>query len=130
MANIIAIVEGDGEVEAVPVLIRRICGDVFPDAPPNVLKPIRVRRDRILKEGELERYVSLAAVRVGDDGRILILQVKMTRVPGHESDEGIRGLAGRRGRGPQSEEREPATPRRSRDSDVTPRCETRRIVIR
>ena len=73
MASIIAIVEGDGEVEAVPVLIRRIGVDAFPDAPPAVLKPIRVRRDRILKEGELERYVSLAAVRVGAEGCILIL---------------------------------------------------------
>ena len=55
------------------MLIRRIGVDAFPDAPPKVLKPIRVRRDRILKEGELERYVSLAAVRVGADGCILIL---------------------------------------------------------
>lgn len=73
MARIVAIVEGDGEVEAVPVLSRRIGSEVSPLAPPDVLRPIRVRRQRILKEGELERYVSLAAVRVRDDGCILIL---------------------------------------------------------
>lgn len=73
MAKIVAIVEGDGEVEAVPVLIRRIGSEVSPLAPPTVLRPIRVRRQRILKEGELERYVSLAGARVGDGGCILIL---------------------------------------------------------
>ena len=73
MARIVAIVEGDGEVEAVPVLIRRIGSEVSPLAPPDVSRPIRVHRQRILKEGELERYVSLAAVRVGDGGCILIL---------------------------------------------------------
>ena len=73
MTKIAAIVEGDGEVEAVPVLIRRIGSEVSPLSPPTVLRPIRVRRQRILKEGELERYVGLAAVRAGDGGCILIL---------------------------------------------------------
>ena len=73
MAKFVAIVEGDGEVEAVPLLMRWIAAEVAPLSPPTVLRPIRVRRQRILKEGELERYVRLAAVRVEDDGRILIL---------------------------------------------------------
>ena len=73
MAKITAIVEGDGEVEAVPVLIRRIGLEVSPLSPPTILRPIRVRRQRILKEGELERYVGLAAARAGDGGGILIL---------------------------------------------------------
>ncbi len=73
MAKIAAIVEGDGEVEAVPVLIRRIALEVAPLSPPTVLRPIRIRRHRILKEGELERYVSLASARVEEGGRILIL---------------------------------------------------------
>ena len=73
MAKIAAIVEGDGEVEAVPVLIRRIGLEVSPLSPPTIPRPIRVRRQRILKEGELERYVGLAAARAGDGGGILIL---------------------------------------------------------
>ena len=73
MAKIVAIVEGDGEVEAVPVLIRRIGAEVSPLVPLDVPRPIRVRRDRFLKEGELERYVALAAARAGDGGCIVIL---------------------------------------------------------
>lgn len=73
MAKIVAIVEGDGEVEAVPLLIRRIGSEVCPLVPLDVAKPIRIRRNRIVKEGELERYVALAAARAGKGGRIMIL---------------------------------------------------------
>ena len=73
MARIAAIVEGDGEVEAVPLLIRRIGYEVSPLSTTEVVRPIRVPRGRMLKAGELDRYVSLAAIRVGSEGRILIL---------------------------------------------------------
>ena len=55
------------------MLIRRIASVLAPLSPPTVLRPIRVRRHRILKEGELERYVSLASARVEEGGGILIL---------------------------------------------------------
>ena len=71
MPTIITIVEGDGEVQAVPILIRRIAEVVTPGSFPDVPKPIRVRRDGILEPGEIERYVELAADRAGPDGRIL-----------------------------------------------------------
>ena len=45
MPTIITIVEGDGEVQAVPILIRRIAEVVTPGSFPDVPKPIRVRRD-------------------------------------------------------------------------------------
>ena len=61
MPTIITIVEGDGEVQAVPILIRRIAEVATPGVFPDVPKPIRVRRDGILKPGEIERYVELAA---------------------------------------------------------------------
>ena len=73
MTKIAAIVEGDGEVEAVRVLIRRIGAEVSPLVLPEILRPIRVRRQRVVKDGELERYVALAAARAGDGGRIVIL---------------------------------------------------------
>ena len=73
VAKIAAIVEGDGEVEAVPELIRRIHGEVSPGAPLEVGRPVRVRRNRVLKAGELERYLDLAANLAGADGGILVL---------------------------------------------------------
>ena len=73
MPTIITIVEGDGEVQAVPILIRRIAEVATPGVFPDVPKPIRVRRDGILEPGEVERHVELAADQAGPDGRILIL---------------------------------------------------------
>ena len=54
MASILAIVEGDGELHAVPVLLRRIAQEVVPADPPRILKPIRVHRSRVVKQGVLE----------------------------------------------------------------------------
>lgn len=71
MARIVAIVEGQGEVAALPILLRRMAGllGVYVDIP----NPIRVRRNRIVKPGEMERAVELAARRAGREGCILIL---------------------------------------------------------
>lgn len=73
MVTIASIVEGDGEVEALPVLIRRIASVVTPEDPPRVERPIRVPRGRLLKAEELERAVKLAARRAGPGGRILVV---------------------------------------------------------
>lgn len=73
MRNIIAIVEGRGELAAVPVLLRRIAAEVSPLAHVNVLAPIRVDRNKVTGPNELERNVRFAARRSGPDGRILIL---------------------------------------------------------
>ena len=45
MPTIITIVEGDGEVQAVPILIQRIAAVTTPGVFPDVPKPIQVRRD-------------------------------------------------------------------------------------
>ena len=73
MVSIIAIVEGNGEVQAVPVLLRRMVQELAPARDPVILKPIRVQRTGFVKAGVLERYVGLAARRVGAGGSILIL---------------------------------------------------------
>ena len=73
MATVVPIVEGHGEVEAVPILLRRIAEVLVPDTWLQVTRPIRVKRQRFVKEGELERTVELAARQVGSDGGILIL---------------------------------------------------------
>ena len=73
MHRIATIVEGHGEVEAVPILLRRIAGRVAPGIALDVPRPIRVKRHQILKVEELERAVALAGGRAGPHGSILVL---------------------------------------------------------
>lgn len=67
------IVEGQGELEAVPVLVRRIAQEVYPDRGVTVSSLFRVPRTKLVKQGELERAVELATRRVGRAGAILIV---------------------------------------------------------
>jgi len=72
--SIASIVEGDGEVAALPILLRRIAVEINPAVTVNPLQPIRVRRDKFLhKDEELRRQLLLAAAKSGDNGWILIL---------------------------------------------------------
>ena len=71
--HIATIVEGHGEEEAVPVLLRRIASDQMPEAVLRLPRPIRVPRSRLVKPGELERAVELAARRVGGRGGVLVV---------------------------------------------------------
>ena len=74
MTSIATIVEGDGEVAALPVLIRRLAAERFPTSIVAPLQPIRVKRDKFLnKEEEVRRQLLLAANKCGDDGWILVL---------------------------------------------------------
>ena len=63
--RIATIVEGHGEVEAVPILLRRIAERVAPGIALEVPRPIRVKRHQILKARELWR--DLASL-LGDPG--------------------------------------------------------------
>jgi len=60
MLQVAPIVEGHGEVHAVPELIRRIAAHSAPGTPLQVLPAIRVSRNRVVKPNVLERYVELA----------------------------------------------------------------------
>ena len=73
MRSFVTIVEGHGEVFAVPILIRRIASRVAPDSALNIPRPIRVKRNKIVQARELERAVALAAARAGKNGSILLL---------------------------------------------------------
>ena len=73
MRRIATVVEGHGEVEAVPVLLRRIAERLSPGVALDFPRPIRVPRNRIVRTGELERAVALAAAQAGADGGILVL---------------------------------------------------------
>lgn len=72
--KVAALVEGDGEVAALPLLLRRLSEWRSPAAHTDVLTPIRIRRDRFLnREDEFRRHVLLAAAKSGDNGWILML---------------------------------------------------------
>lgn len=74
MTVIASIVEGDGEVTALPILLRRVGVWQSPEKGFNVLPPIRVRRDRFLnREKEFQRMLLLAAAKCGASGWILVL---------------------------------------------------------
>lgn len=74
MSAVVAIVEGDGEVAALPVLLRRIADWQAPGTYVEIPAPIRVRRDRFLnREEEFQRHLKLATAKCGGDGWILVL---------------------------------------------------------
>ena len=85
--RIVTIVEGHGEVEAVPILIRRIVASVAPGVVVDLPRPIRVKRNRLLRENELERTIELAARQASDNGRILILLDADDDCPAHLAPE-------------------------------------------
>jgi hypothetical protein len=84
--KIIPIVEGHGEVAAVPVLLRRIAErlNVY-DA--QVGKPIRCQRYKLVKPGELERAIELAVLKGGNEGRVLLLIDGEDDCPAHLGPE-------------------------------------------
>ena len=74
MSAVVAIVEGDGEVAALPVLLRRLNDWLTPGRFVQVPTPIRVRRERFLnRDDEFRRHLLFAAAKCGDQGWILIL---------------------------------------------------------
>jgi hypothetical protein len=73
MAKLACIVEGHGEVHAVPILVRRLAQEFAPDFFIEVLPPLRVSRSKLIKKGELERSVELAARKTGGRGAIFLL---------------------------------------------------------
>lgn len=74
MIPVVAIVEGDGEVAAAPILLRRLGVWLTPQFAVEVPHPIRVRRDRFLnRDEEFRRMLLLAAAKCGAGGWILVL---------------------------------------------------------
>ncbi len=71
--RISCIVEGHGESEALPILLRRLRDLIAPELLLEVRKPMRVPRANLAKEGDLKRYVELAAAQTDDDGGVLVL---------------------------------------------------------
>lgn len=72
--TIACIVEGHGEVEAVPILLRRLVAEIAPSQSIEIRRPIRITEGKIKRRPEeLGRYVQLAKTQVGLGGAILIL---------------------------------------------------------
>ena len=67
------IVEGESEVKTVPLLIRRIAANLYPELPIVVPSPIRRPRNKVVKENELERAVEFVARQIGGQGAIFII---------------------------------------------------------
>ena len=73
MLRIASIVEGHGECEAVPILVRRIAQTLQPGLVPLVDPVIRVPASKLVKQGEIERAIELAARKNAGQGGILVL---------------------------------------------------------
>lgn len=74
MIFVASIVEGHGEVLALPVLLRRLANWQTPSVAAQILSPIRVRKDRFLNRAdEFSRHLQLAAAKCGEEGWILVL---------------------------------------------------------
>ncbi|MBC5764947.1 DUF4276 family protein [Ramlibacter albus] len=72
--RVACIVEGDGEVPAVPVLLRRLASWISPEIQVAIQPPIRVYKDRFLnRDEEFRRHLLLAASKAGDGGFVLVL---------------------------------------------------------
>ncbi|MGA2835080.1 MAG: DUF4276 family protein [Acidimicrobiales bacterium] len=72
--SIASIVEGHGEVDALPILVRRIGARIAGVESLNLPRPFRVPRDRLLKDDVLETTVVAVGKRLGDDpGGVLVL---------------------------------------------------------
>src|SRR5262245_56739587 len=69
-----SIVEGHGDVQAVPILLRRLAIQFHFSPTLKLNPPLRVKRDRFVRdETEFNRYVELAARKASPNGGILIL---------------------------------------------------------
>ncbi len=69
--NVVCIVEGHGEVEALPVVVRRVAQElgVFVRVPQAIRQP----KSKLLRDDDLRRAVQLAAKRAGPADAILVL---------------------------------------------------------
>jgi len=75
-ASIYPIVEGHGEVAAVPILLRRIAAELLQRQDVEVLRPHRLQRGRIVAAAQdLQKALQLARLKVAgaDKGIVLVL---------------------------------------------------------
>ena len=73
--TIASVVEGHGEVPALPILLRRVVAEILgPQALIDIPRPHRIPKSNLIKEGgKLEQAVQFAAAKVQEQGGILVL---------------------------------------------------------
>src|SRR5690349_12666369 len=71
--RIATVVEGHGEVESVPILLRRLAAEWDPTIGFQTFSPVRISRSKIVKPGELERAVKLASFKAEACGVLVII---------------------------------------------------------
>jgi hypothetical protein len=67
------VIEGEGEVEAIPLLVRRICSDILGFFALKTTRPVRIPRSTLVRPGELERAIRLAQTAVDGKGPVLVV---------------------------------------------------------
>ena len=90
---IACIVEGHGEVQAVPILIRRIAVTIDPALSIDVKPPLHIPRSKLVRDKELERAVELATRKTGGRGSILDPYRQRRRLPGGTRSEAPRACS-------------------------------------
>lgn len=67
------VVEGQGEVAALPVLLRRLAARIDPNRGVEVRPPVRSHRSKMAKPAEAERYLELAIAKLADSGGAVLV---------------------------------------------------------
>ena len=71
--TIACVVEGHGEVHALPVLLRRIAGEIQPEIELDVPHPLRFPRSKLISPGGLEKAIGLAALKCTAGGGVVVV---------------------------------------------------------
>ena len=71
MPTISCIVEGQGDVQSIPLIIRRIAYETA--VYDLTIRPIRISRTKLVRAGELERAIELGARLAGAAGGVLVV---------------------------------------------------------
>ncbi len=67
------VIEGKGEVVAVPHLIRRICNELLGVFALRTSLPVRITKSKLVREGELERAIRLARINNHAQGPVVVM---------------------------------------------------------
>ncbi len=67
------VIEGKGEVEAIPLLVRRISRELFGAFGVQTTRPVRITKSSLVRPGELERAIRLAQINNRFQGPVLVV---------------------------------------------------------